>query len=30
MNQSNDTKLHKVSLAVLVALGCLAAPNVYA
>lgn len=30
MNQSNDTKLHKVSLAVLVALGCLAAPNLYA
>jgi iron complex outermembrane receptor protein len=30
MNQSNDTKLHKVSIAVLVALGCLAAPNIYA
>ncbi|MBF7072403.1 TonB-dependent receptor [Glaciecola sp. MH2013] len=30
MNQSNDTKLHKVSMAVLVALGCLAAPNLYA
>jgi iron complex outermembrane receptor protein len=30
MNQINDTKLHKVSIAVLVALGCLAAPNVYA
>lgn len=30
MNQSNDTKLHKVSVAVLVALGCLAAPNLYA
>jgi iron complex outermembrane receptor protein len=30
MNQSNDTKLHKVSIAVLVALGCLAAPNLYA
>ena len=30
MNQSNDNKLHKVSVAVLVALGCLAAPNVFA
>ncbi len=30
MKLSNETKLHKVSLAVLVALGCLAAPNLYA
>ena len=30
MKNSNDTKLHKVSLAVLIALGCFAAPNLYA